>query len=70
MHKEIYMKNDSALPIFVVSLVFGAFVYFEMNRKIEDLKKDVVDLQIHASQREVFRNGQVQVAPQTFYNGR
>jgi hypothetical protein len=62
------MKNDSIIPIFVVSLVFGGFVYFEMNRKIEELKNDVVNLQIHLSQREA-RN--VHFTPtQGFYNGR
>ncbi len=62
------MKNDSMIPILVVSLVFGGFVYFEMNRKIEELKNDVVNLQIHLSQKEA-RN--VQFTPtQGFYNGR
>lgn len=55
------MRNDSALPIFIASLVFGAFVYFEMNRKIEHLKEEVIDLQIYVS-KEAVRN--VQPVPQ------
>lgn len=51
------MRNDSALPIFIASLVFGAFVYFEMNRKIEHLKEEVIDLQIYVS-KEAVRNVQ------------
>lgn len=55
------MRNDSALPIFIASLVFGAFVYFEMNRKIEHIKEEVIDLQIYVS-KEAVRN--VQQVPQ------
>jgi len=63
------MKNDSIVPLFVVSLVFGGFVYFEMNRKIEQLKNDVVNLQIHLSQRDT-RNVQFSSPAQGLYYGR
>ena len=55
------MRNDSALPIFIASLVFGGFVDFEMNRRIEHLKEEVIDLQIYIS-KESARN--VQQIPQ------
>jgi hypothetical protein len=67
------MKNDSVIPVFVVSLIFGGFVFFDMNRKIEDLKNEVVSLQIHLSQKEA-RNLQFVPTPSQvsngFYNGR
>lgn len=71
MQGEMFMRNDSVMPVLIVSLVFGAFVYFDTNRKIEELKTNVINLQINASQREVVKNGQIYTIPsQGFYNGR
>lgn len=43
------MKNDSMLPVFIVTLLFSGFFFFEQNRKIETLRQELSHLQVYVS---------------------
>lgn len=43
------MKNESTWPVFIVTLLFSGFFFFEQNRKIEALRNELSHLQVYVS---------------------